>query len=747
MRKATVFHVLLILGLLGPVACSQKDAVPASSGSVDNSPELNQQAAYIGASSCAECHTEEWQRWQGSHHDLALQQASPETVLAKVPSEFGSSAVSRINDQILIKPDTESPPSPIKYTFGVEPLQQYVIEASNGHLQVLPMPWDTRVAEVGGQGWYRLYPDEYPAGDPMHWGGRAGSWNGMCADCHSTGVEKNYDPVTRSYNTSFKEEDVACEACHGPGSSHAGAAASGQSVAGLLADISGQQEQINICAQCHSRRAQLKEGFEPRQSFFDFYQPSLLRGGLYHADGQILDEVYVYGSFLQSRMHLQGVTCSNCHDPHAAKLKFEGDAVCTQCHNPNGRPDFPTLKASLYDDPAHHLHAEDSVGSACVSCHMPAETYMGVDVRNDHSFRLPRPDLSETIGVPNTCNSCHEDRSAGWASDIIKERFGERPDHFGVVFAAAARGNANAEGALAAIAADQNTPIMIRATAVSLLSNSQSGETLAKLDTLYQAKDGHPLLRLGATRGASGLTPQRQWQLLSPLLADEHLAVRAAAFSALLGVANDAELGPKLSAFLPEYMDSQSLSLDFPETQVNLANVHAAFGDVHAAETALQEALSLQSSFIPALLNLAELYRVTQRDEAAEELVLRAVVAAPDAASPVFSYAMWLTRQQQPEAALEYYQRAVELEPGSLRYGYTFAVALNDTGRGEAAVEMLADLLQRWPGNRDLLIALTLMLRDQGRDEDALQRIDQLIEITPGDEGLRQLRERIGNTG
>ena len=401
----------------------------------------------------------------------------------------------------------------------------------------------------------------------------------------------------------------------------------------------------------------------------------------------------------------------------------------------------------MYDDPSHHFHADAGEGSACVSCHMPAETYMGVDVRNDHSFRLPRPDFSQKIGVPNTCNSCHADRSPDWAAAVIEERFGARPDHFGVVFAAAARGNANAEAPLAAIAADENTPLMVRATAVSLLSNIQNGETLAKLDTLYQAKDGHPLLRLGATRGASGLSPNRQWQLLSPLLADEHLAVRVAAFSALLGVADDPELGPKLRVFLAEYLDSQALSLDFPETQVNLSNVHAAFGDVTAAEAALKEALSLQSSFIPALLNLAELYRVTQRDEAAGELVLRAVATAPDAASPVFSYAMWLTRQNRPAAALEHYQRAVDLEPGSLRYSYTLAIALNDNGQSEAAVDLLGNMINQWPGNRDLLVAITLMLRDQGRKSEALQRIDQLLKITPGDESLRQLREQIGNSG
>ena len=445
-------------------------------------------------------------------------------------------------------------------------------------------------------------------------------------------------------------------------------------------------------------------------------------------------------------MHLQGVSCSNCHDPHATDLKFDGNAVCTQCHNESGRSDFPTLTAGLYDDRSHHFHSKGSEGSSCVSCHMPAVTYMGVDVRNDHSFRLPRPDLSEQLGVPNTCNSCHADRTANWANDIIEARFGARPDHYGLVFAAAERGDVNAEVPLAAIAADENMPVMVRATAVSLLSGIQSGATLAKLDTLWLAKDGHPLMRIGAAQGGAGLPPQRQWQLLSPLLDDDHLAVRSAAFSALLSVANDPELGPRLRAYLPSYLSSQALSRDFPETQVNIGNAHAAFGDVVAAEMALQEALALQSSFIPALLNLAELYRVTERDAAGEDLLKTAIATVPSAAAPVFSYALWLTRQQQSGTALEYYRRAAELEPGQFRYAYTLAVALNDNGQGKAAVDSLDESLRRWPGNRDLLLAMVLMLRDQGRNAEALQRIDELLGMSPNDQGLQQLRKQLENS-
>jgi predicted CXXCH cytochrome family protein len=674
-----------------------------------------------------------------------LQQANPDTVLAETPSGFGDLAISANGQELSIKPDADTSDRKVHYTFGVEPLQQYVAEAEPGRLQVLPIPWDTREADEGGQRWYELYPGNYPADDPMHWRGRANSWNAMCADCHSTGVEKGYDAATRIYHTTFKEEDVACEACHGPGSRHVDAARFGQPVDGSLADISNQQGQINVCAQCHSRRAQLKDGFRPGRSFFDYYEPSLLHEGLYHADGQILDEVYVYGSFLQSRMQLRGVTCSNCHDPHSARLKFDGNAVCTQCHNPAARPDFPTLKPGNYDDPEHHFHADDSAGSACVNCHMPAVTYMGVDVRNDHSFRLPRPDLSERLGVPNTCNSCHTDRAAAWASETIATRYGERPDHYADVFAAARSGDVGAGASLAVLAADENVPVMVRATAVSLLANIPGGETVATLDALWLAKDSHPLLRLGATFGASALSPQRQWQLVSPLLEDEHLAVRAAAFSALLPLASDPELGPRLRIYLPAFLDSQSLNLDWPETQVNLSNAHVAFGDTLAAELALREALVLQPSFVPAMLNLADLYRATDRDADGEELLQRAMQTVPDTAAPVFSYAMWLARQQRSATALEYFHRAAELEPDHLRYNYAFAVALNDSGRSTDAVEKLDSMLERWPGNQDLLYALALMLRDQGRNEEAVQRLDQLLEIVPQNRSLQELRKQLGN--
>ena len=56
---------------------------------------------------------------------------------------------------------------------------------------------------------------------------------------------------------------------------------------------------------------------------------------------------------------------------------------------------------------------------------MPHKNYMVVDPRHDHSLRVPRPDLSMKFGTPNACNGCHEDKSAGWAAQIVDHWFPE----------------------------------------------------------------------------------------------------------------------------------------------------------------------------------------------------------------------------------------------------------------------------------------------------------------------------------
>lgn len=733
--------VLVALVLLG--GCDGNPPTTDAAAQVDaGSAAAEPRAAdadYVGSEACATCHEAAYAAWRGSHHDLALQMASPASVLGAFPGQFGDVAFRQTDAAFHIRPGADAEDLPVRYTFGVHPLQQYVVPAGNGALQTFPVAWDSRAAADGGQRWYALYDGDFAADDPMHWSGRANRWNSQCADCHSTAVVKGYDPESRRYHTTWAVEDVGCEACHGPGSLHAANPA-----ASHLATLSGQAAEIEVCAPCHSRRSQLAEGFRPGDAYLDHYLPELITPGLYHVDGQIDDEVYVYGSFLQSRMHRAGVTCSDCHDAHGTTLSRPGNETCTACHQstPDSGPGqaFAAQAAGRYDTPEHHFHPEGSDGARCVSCHMPSRTYMGVDDRRDHSFRLPRPDLAERLGVPEPCTGCHQDRSPAWAAAVIREHFGpDRPDHFAAVFAAADAGTPGVDEALARLATDPDQPIMVRASALAKLGAYQRGHTL---QTIRQARTAEPLLRLAAPRAAASLSAESRWRLLAPLLDDPLRAVRQQAVSALLPTLGaDPAYPVRLAPYLETWIAEQALNLDFPETLTNLAGAYVAMGEPAKAEAALTEALHLQPSWVPGLTNLADLYRATGRDPEAGALLEQALAVAAEDADVNYAYGLWLARQGRTGESLARLETAATLAPDRRQLVYTWAVALNDAGEGLQAVAVLEEALQRWPEEEQLLIAVVTMLRDQGRFTAALGYLDRLMTLRPGDPELQRFRE------
>ena len=438
--------------------------------------------AYVDEATCAGCHAREHEAWSGSHHDLAMQEATADTVLGDFDgatfTHFGVTSRFFTRDgRFLVNtegPDGRLADFELAYTFGVEPLQQYLAPFPGGYLQSLTIAWDT---EQGA--WIHLYPDEpIPPDDPLHWTGRYQRWNVMCAECHSTHLRPNYDVETDTYRTTWAAIDVGCQACHGPGAAHVewartapeeGASAS---AAGLLADFPADapEAELRACAACHSRRQRLSAVDGHARPFLDDFLPATLDEGLYYPDGQIQDEVYVWGSFVQSRMHAAGVRCSDCHDPHRLRLRADGDAVCLQCHRETPLERFPTLRSGRYAAPDHHFHPPDSAGARCVNCHMPARTYMQVDPRRDHGFRIPRPDLSVALGTPNACTGCHEDRTDEWAADRSAEWWETPPEpHFAAALAAARAGAREAERALLAVAGGEALPAIVRATALEAL--------------------------------------------------------------------------------------------------------------------------------------------------------------------------------------------------------------------------------------------------------------------------------------
>lgn len=681
---------------------------------------------FVGSESCAACHQEAYDNWQLSHHRLAMQPASAETVLGDFDNAtfdyFGSSSrfYTRDNNYFIETENAEGEPEEFRvaYTFGFTPLQQYLLEFPDGRLQALSIVWDSRPANEGGQRWYHLYPEEeITAGDMLHWTGAFQNWNSRCASCHTTDLQKNYDQATDTYSTQWSEAHVGCEGCHGPGSQHLTWAAGDPELENLGFPLnidrvwepqggelpipetnnSAMSEQLQVCAGCHSRRAELQHR-DLAAGFLDNYSISPLLPDLYFPDGQILDEVYVAGSFLQSKMHQNQVSCTNCHEPHSNQLRIEGNGLCLQCH-----------EAGTFQTEAHFFHEPGSEGAQCVACHMPERVYMGVDGRRDHSFRIPDPIASLQLGVPNACNDCHTEQSVQWAADVMQQRSGRTEPVYAhaSVLHAARNSDDTVVPDLLTLAGDSNQASMIRAAALIATANFPSQRNLSVVIRALNEDD--PILRMNALFGLGFLSPQQKLQYLQGLLDDPVKAVRLNVARQLIGLRPE-QVPPNargnFQALLTEFESSLQFNADMPESMNELGLFYAAYGDLDRARQTLEHALDLSTNYLPAMLNLSDLYRALERDDLAEPLLDAARVHYPESADANHSLGLLYVRTFRLPESLVLFQAASELAPENPQYVFVYAVALAELERIDEAIAVLETARQRFPNDAQIRNAL-----------------------------------------
>jgi len=783
-RKPALWLLLAAIGVLFSAALyfavseppvRAPSAPPAGAAAVATAAAKPAEAAYVGGASCASCHAKEHTAWQGSQHDRAMAEATEATVLgnfgdAKFTQAGVTSTFFRRDGRFFVNtdgPDGRLADFEIRYTFGVEPLQQYLVELPGGRLQALGIAWDTRPAKDGGQRWFHLYPDRrLKAGDPLHWTGIDQTWNYQCADCHSTNLRKNYDEQANRYATTWTDIDVGCEACHGPGSTHvawakeAGDGKRREANKGLTVLLDERRgvswaieastgnptrsrprdssREIETCGRCHARRGQFTDGWHAGQRLADGYRATLIEPGLYWDDGQQRDEVFNYGSFLGSRMHAKGVTCSDCHDPHSGKTRAPGNAVCAQCHLP-----------AKYDAATHHHHAPGSKGAECAACHMPTTTYMVVDPRHDHGFRIPRPDRTVSLGTPNACNQCHRDRNPDWAVAAVKRWYPQpRPGYqtFAEAFAAAERGAPGAQRALVAAAEDRDLSAYTRAGAIRRLGRYLGPATLPAVRS--GLADPDPQVRAAAVAALAEADAGLRAQLLPPLLGDPVRLVRMDAARALTGEPETRLSAPdraRLAAALEEYVAAERFNADRPEGRANLGNLHATQGRIDEAMAAYRGALALDPTFTQAAINLADLQRSLGAEGDAEKTLRETLKRDPRSAPAHFALGLSLTRQKRTAESLRELAEAAKLAPDNPRFGYVYAVALNDAGRPAEARRELEGLLKRQPNDRDALRALTLFERDAGNRARALVHARRLAELEPDSPQVQKLLREFGS--
>lgn len=714
---------------------------------------------WVDEASCQGCHAEQFADWQGSHHQLAMQPATESTVLGNfdqqsLSTDTETSRFFRRDGGFWINtPDVQGKATdyPVAYTFGVEPLQQYFLQLTDGRLQSHGAAWD-----VPEQRWFHLYDGEgVDHHHRLHWSGAQQNADFMCIECHTTGFKRDYDPATNTYSSQWHALGVGCQSCHGPASGHVQWAENGGATGARASATKGFEQNLvgaadnqpETCARCHSRRMTLDNGYTHGNHLLDDYLPVILSADLYEVDGKIQDEVFEYGSFQQSRMHAAGVVCSDCHNPHSTQLRAPANAVCTQCHNPGGKAtrsaiDASGLQARNYDHPSHHHHPVGSPGSQCVSCHMPGKLYMVNDLRHDHSFTSPDPLQARQLGHSDACLGCHqqaEDKVVAmfqqWYPDAQPRDGGYARD-----LHAARQGLPGAAQALARQLARTELADIRRATLLSELPSYPSAA--AQRAVVEALSSSSPQVRHTAAGLLGSLTaPNQQISLLSALLEDPVRAVRLEAAWQLLQLAGEANVEPQvLRQLIAEYEQSQNSMLERAESQLNLAGIYQLTGRQTEVEPALQQALRQDPTFHPARIMLAQWQEQALGDpEAALALLRDSIAQYPREPSLQHAYGLALVRQGQREAALQALQRAHELAPERAEYGYVLAVALHSSGQVEDALALLRSQLEEQPANRRTRQALISYLRSAGNQVEADSLLAELAAQNPEDPLLRQL--------
>jgi tetratricopeptide (TPR) repeat protein len=735
-RKSVVIVVIIVFGILGILTIQQ--CTPKQNSKV----EANQ---YVGDQSCKSCHKSQYNEWLSSDHFKAMQVAADSTVLGNFNNQVlvadgVTTHFFKRNGKYFINTEDEKGTYhdyEIRYTFGYKPLQQYLVEFPGGRMQVTRQSWDTK-----NNKWFQQYTGhKIPPHDWLHWTGGAQNWNTMCASCHSTNLQKNYNLDSQTYHTTYSSLTVSCESCHGAGKNHIQYINSsdykgGNKVSGsylLMAKNVGQGEQINTCAPCHMRGTEINDRIASA-SLLDNYIPEIPSSEHFYADGQAKDEDYSYTSFLQSKMYSRGVKCSNCHNPHTGRVLFTSNQLCLQCH------------AKKYDDYSHTFHTMGTEASGCKSCHMPGTYYMGNDLRHDHAFRVPRPDLSVKYGTPNACNKCHSNQTASWAANAVNKWYGStRAYHFAEDLIPASKEDGNTEKHVIRLMNDSAIPAIVKATALHYLKNIATENSLKLL--LQGLSHPDPQVRYHALKSLSDF-PAEEWVTsVAPLLKDKIRAVRIAAADLMITVPASQRPQEYEASFLSAKNELEKFVLhlvDFSEGSVMAADYYFKLQDYPGAEKFYTRSLQIDSALNYARLNLSVVYNLTGRNDKALNTLLDALKSDPKNDRIYFNMALLYNEMNNPLKAGECLAKAVALYSNNPRVYYNYGLLLQQQGKLALAEKQLERAVELSPMEGDLNYALALLYIQRNELVKARQTGEVLKKYYPANPEYQPLLQQLG---
>lgn len=716
---------------------------------------------FKGRGTCFSCHSDYVVGYRQTAHDMSMSAMDPMFVQgdfadADFSDEQGTALFHRDGARYMVRSGTAGQAErdyEIAWCIGGRSLQQYVVKMEQGRYQVLDIAWQSSPVADGGQRWIRLPaagPHE-PAAESKDWTAESANWNTQCAVCHSSDVDINFEPESGTFDTVFREEDVTCEACHGGGGPHIGwaqnqALGKESTIArkGLIFyltngdarwemnDKTGTAErrpprseykEVETCMQCHARHDWLMHGYRHDRDPLNFIDPALLSEGLYHPDGQIGDvQVFEVGSFLQSREYRKGVSCADCHDSHTGRTLESGNDLCLRCH-----------QDTKFDVPEHHHHVAGNAGAQCINCHMPAHTYAAGEKRHDHSIRIPRPDLSVSIGTPNACSQCHTDMSLAEIQTAWDGWYGsEHAAHFGTVFAQARTGDPRSLPALEKLATDYGQAPIVRATAFHEIGSFASPTSLEVIGK--GLKESESIVRLAAVRACENYEPQIRTDLLSPLIMDKLQAVQIEVARLLAGLPMDTlnEDGQReFAKCIDRYIGSQDDKAWLAQSHINKGWMYGMRGLAGESEAAFAEAEKLEADNAELYLKRAEAAEALGNSDAIEGVLNAGLKRLPGDARLLVALGDDYMRRDMRSEALASFRQAYEKDPGLIGTAYGYAGVLAMESQHDAAVKVLQDALLLLPFNHSLLQALQGELTLLGNDAAANETAARLREYYP----------------
>jgi len=445
---------------------------------------------------------------------------------------------------------------------------------------------------------------------------------------------------------------------------------------------------------------------------------------------QIIEEDYVYHSFVQSKMYAAGVVCSDCHEPHSNILYANDNSLCSNCHSPQ-----------KFDSKEHHFHKLNSTGALCVDCHMPETTYMIVDQRRDHSFLIPRPDVSLKIGTPDACTKCHNDKSLQWSADTFEKWYGKKDDlTYGEIIYEGRRGNPKYSEEVAKLCINKNQPAMYRATALRVLENYPG--TTSQEAIKVALKDKSPLVRSSALLSLNIFPQQEQIHLTIPYLDDQIKTVRLSAIRTLSRIPKEnftSNQFQKLQKSIPEYNEAELVNDDRPESYFNLAILETYQGNYRKADSLYNLAIELDSLNSFFYINYADLYRAMGNDNQSEKILIKALQVSPNSSDVYLALGLLYSRQNKPQESLAALENAIISNEENTYSRYVYAIALNSNGKIKEAIKQLNIAYELNPYDRDVVYALTTISRDLGDNKAALKYARELKLLLPDDPTISQL--------